>query len=99
MFGKDRATRNMAESITDALENMNAENNDDFEFEHNVPPALSPSNTTSRSPVPNEGEATSKKRKRSPGLSKMFEVTTNKIDDATNQMKKLVTVISDIWMA
>ena len=73
----------MAESATDALENMNAENNDDFEFEHNVPP------------VPNEGDATSRKRKRSPGISKLFEVTNSKIDEATNQMKKLVTVISD----
>ena len=74
---------------------MNAENNDDFEFEHNVPPAPSPSNTTSRSPVPNEGEATSRKRKRPPGISKLFEVTNSKIDEATNQMKKLVTIISD----
>ena len=79
VFRKDRATGNLAESATDVLESMNAENKDDFEIEHNVTPAPSPSNTTSRSPVPNEGEATSKKRKRSPGLSKMFEVTTNKI--------------------
>lgn len=95
VFGKDRATGNMAESATDAFENMNAENDDDFETEVNVPTAPSPSNTTSNSSVPNEGEGTSKKRKRTTELSKLVEETKNEIHEATNQMKKLVSVISD----
>ncbi|KAJ9545499.1 hypothetical protein OSB04_025206 [Centaurea solstitialis] len=87
---KNRATGNMTESATNALENMDTENDDDFDIEHNIPFAPSPSNTTSRSPC-------SKRRRnnKSPGLSKLFEVTNNKIDEATNQMKKLVTIISD----
>ncbi|KAJ9558021.1 hypothetical protein OSB04_012635 [Centaurea solstitialis] len=83
------------ESAADALESMNTENDDDFEIPPNVPPAPSPSNATSHAFVQNEGEATSKKRKRTTELSKMFEATINKIDEATNQMKKLVAVISD----
>ena len=37
VFRKDHATGNMAESATDALEYMNAENDDDCEIEVNIP--------------------------------------------------------------
>ncbi|KAL6503823.1 hypothetical protein OROGR_025746 [Orobanche gracilis] len=73
VFGKDRASGNMAESAIDALENMNAENDDDFENEHNVFPTPTPSNTTSRSPVPNEGEGTSKKEKDHPSYPRCLK--------------------------
>ncbi|KAJ9539520.1 hypothetical protein OSB04_032253 [Centaurea solstitialis] len=73
VFGKDRATGNMAESAADALESMNAENDDDFEIPPNVPPAPSPSNATSHAFVQNEGEATSKKRKGQPSYPKCLK--------------------------
>ncbi|KVH98752.1 hypothetical protein Ccrd_023023, partial [Cynara cardunculus var. scolymus] len=95
VFGKDRATGNMAESATDALENMNMENDDDFPTEVNVPPIISPPSTTSHSSIPNEGEGTSKKRKRTNEIFKLMDEIKNEIQEATYQMKRLVSVISD----
>ncbi|KVH88451.1 Myb/SANT-like domain-containing protein [Cynara cardunculus var. scolymus] len=100
VFGKDRATGNMAESATDALHNMNMEDNEDFSTEFGVPPFPSPSDPTSPSFIPpSEGEETSKKRKRTTELSKMVEATKNSIDEATTQMKMIYSVISDSTLA
>lgn len=85
----------MAESATDALENMNMENDDDFVTEVNVPSNPSPSNTNTHSSIPSEQEGTSRKRKRTTGLSKLVEETKHDLNEATSQMKKLVSIITD----
>lgn len=51
IFGKDRATRSMAESAADALENINMENEDGAETEGFSVPLSNPSNVAS---VPSE---------------------------------------------
>ncbi|KVH89719.1 hypothetical protein Ccrd_008287 [Cynara cardunculus var. scolymus] len=78
----------MVESDTNALENMNMEHDDDFLTEVNVPSIPSPYNTTSHSSIPNEGEGTSKKRKRTNEISKLVKETKNEIHETTNQMKR-----------
>ncbi|XP_024977138.1 uncharacterized protein LOC112514768 [Cynara cardunculus var. scolymus] len=90
VFGKDRATGNMVESATDALENMNIEDNEDLATEFGVSLFPSLSDTTSPSFIPpSERKETSKKRKRTTELSKMVEATKISIDEANHPNEKV----------
>ncbi|KVI07823.1 hypothetical protein Ccrd_013811 [Cynara cardunculus var. scolymus] len=89
VLSKNRATRNIAESATHSLKNTNM-----IIFQPKLmflPFEVLPIQLL----IPNEGEETSKKRKKTNEISKLVKETKNEIHEATNQMKRLVSVISD----
>ncbi|KAI3746518.1 hypothetical protein L6452_08952 [Arctium lappa] len=63
IFGKDRATGSLAESAADAIEHINLESEVGAETEELNVPLPNPSNFASASSIPQDGEASSKKKK------------------------------------
>ncbi|KVI08161.1 Myb/SANT-like domain-containing protein, partial [Cynara cardunculus var. scolymus] len=94
IFRKDRATGSMAESAADALEHINLESavGDDTD-ELNVP-LTTPSNGASASSIPQDVEASSKKRKRKAGVSEdAMKVIEKGLNVISEEMGKLVSVV------
>ncbi|KAJ9547565.1 hypothetical protein OSB04_020108 [Centaurea solstitialis] len=96
IFGKDRATGLLAESAADAMENINLESEvgatadtDDF-----VRPFPTPSNGASASHILQEGETSSKKRKRKANdYENMYKVIANGLNSLSEEVGKLVEVV------
>ncbi|KAK2663255.1 hypothetical protein Ddye_001829 [Dipteronia dyeriana] len=95
VFGKDRATRNMAEFAADALDNMvlETEESDTAGF---TQPSTTPSNVASASSDPNTRETSKRKRKRNVSstteeITKVFEKS---MERASADITKLTEAIT-----
>ncbi|KAJ9535563.1 hypothetical protein OSB04_un001303 [Centaurea solstitialis] len=96
IFGKDRATGSMAESATDAVENMNMETEDFIETEVFSVPLSNPSNVASGSAAPSGGETSTRKKKRKAAATDdMTKLIIEKgLASVSDEMHQLITVIT-----
>ncbi|KAK2650661.1 hypothetical protein Ddye_018150 [Dipteronia dyeriana] len=95
VFGKDRATGNMAESAADALDNMGLETEESGTAGF-TQPSTTPSNVASASSDPNTGEISKRKRKRNVSstteeITKVFEKS---MERASVDIAKLTEAIT-----
>ncbi|KAJ9548729.1 hypothetical protein OSB04_021272 [Centaurea solstitialis] len=94
IFGKDRATGSLAESAADAMENINLESEVGADTDEFVGPFPTPSNGASASHIPQEGETSSKKRKRKANDSEnMYKVIASGLNSLSEEVGKLVEVV------
>ncbi|KAK2645252.1 hypothetical protein Ddye_020447 [Dipteronia dyeriana] len=95
VFGKDRATGNMAESATDALDNMRLETEESGTAGF-TRPSTTPSNVASASSDPNTGEASKRKRKRnvSSTTEEIIKVFEKSMERASAYIAKLTEAIT-----
>ncbi|KAJ9565642.1 hypothetical protein OSB04_001608 [Centaurea solstitialis] len=95
IFGKDRATGSMAESATDAVENMNMETEDFVETEGFSVPLSNPSNVASGSAAPSGGETSTRKKKRKAAAADdMTKLIGKGLASVSDEMHQLITVIT-----
>ncbi|KAI3729713.1 hypothetical protein L6452_18377 [Arctium lappa] len=84
----------MAESVADALENINMENEDDTETEDFSIPLSNPSNVASVSYAPSGGETSLRRKKRkATATDDMTKLIEKGLASVSDEMHKLVTVI------
>ncbi|KAJ9557034.1 hypothetical protein OSB04_011648 [Centaurea solstitialis] len=95
VFGKDRATGSLAESAADAMEHINLAEVG-AETEEVQVPLSNPSGGASESSVSNDGEASSKKRKRKTNFAEDVVKTLEKgLKSVSKEMSKLVATIGN----
>ncbi|KAK2643783.1 hypothetical protein Ddye_018978 [Dipteronia dyeriana] len=95
VFGKDRATGNMAESAADALDNMGLETEESGTAGF-TQPSTTPSNVASASSDPNIGETSKRKRKRnvSSTTEEITKVIEKSMERASADIAKLTEAIT-----
>ncbi|KAJ9535156.1 hypothetical protein OSB04_un001763 [Centaurea solstitialis] len=95
VFGKDRATGSLAESAADAMEHINLAEVG-AETEEVQVPLSNPSGGASESSVSNDGEASSKKRKRKTNFAEdVVKMLEKGLKSVSKEMSKLVATIGN----